>query len=142
MAQLYGHVCVFWMKKKIRKRNFISLQEFKVPLRSTFSFKWPSFLLVAEINIKFENKQRYVKKKKNVRKSKKAIEPKRNHSLWFIRKYVISFCLQRNMIQNLPFAPFEECSLSITTAVPDKEGVYNVAVFLADCTRGKKVKYS
>ena len=42
------------------------------------------------------------------------------------------------MIQNLPFAPFEECSLSITTAVPDKEGVYNVAVFLADCTRGKK----
>ena len=42
------------------------------------------------------------------------------------------------MIQNLPFAPFDECSLSITTAVPDKEGVYNVAVFLADCTRGKE----
>ena len=39
-------------------------------------------------------------------------------------------------------ALFEEYSASIMTAVPGKQSFYNVAMFLTDCTRGKKVKYS
>ena len=35
-------------------------------------------------------------------------------------------------------APSEECLLLTTTAISGKSRVYNVAMFLTDCTRGKK----
>ena len=41
-----------------------------------------------------------------------------------------------------PLSSIEGYSPSITTVVPGKKSFYNVAMSLAGCTCGKKVKYS